>query len=102
MFSVDRFLIEFDFNEAVRVGADDEVDFSPVDHDDLLYIVDQVGQLGSVQTLKTTVLLCGSEITVKDLLLVEPFRTEKLFFTGLVGVLVDEVGHHVVFLLLFR
>jgi len=45
MLRVHRLLVKFDFNEAVRVRSNDEVDFSPVDHDNLLYIVDDVWQL---------------------------------------------------------
>ena len=42
MLSVDAFLVELDFDEAIGVGADDEIDFGPVDHDDLLHVVHNI------------------------------------------------------------
>lgn len=39
VFGVDAFLVELDFDEAVWVCADDEVDFGPVNHDDFLDVV---------------------------------------------------------------
>ena len=94
-------LVEFDLNEAVRVRADDEVDLSPVDHDHLLDVVHNVWQLRRGQTLKTLVKLGRSEISVQNLLFMEPLCTKDLFFRGLIGVVMDEVGHDIVFLFLF-
>ena len=68
--SINALLIKLDFDKAIGIGSNDEVDFSPVDHDDLLDIVDDVGQLTRYKSLETFVLLCGSEITIENLLLV--------------------------------
>ena len=43
MLSVNALLVKFDFDEAVRVCANYEVDFGPVHHDDFLDIVYKVG-----------------------------------------------------------
>ena len=47
-------------------------------------------------------MLGGSKVTIENLLLVEPLGAQELFLTRLVWVIVDEVGHHIVFLLIFR
>ena len=51
MFSVDRFLVELDLDKAIWISSNDEVDFGPVHHDDLLDIVHDVRQLSRRQTL---------------------------------------------------
>ena len=42
MLSVDALLVEFDLNEAVRVCPDNEVNFSPIDHNDFLHIIHDI------------------------------------------------------------
>ena len=100
MFSVNALLVKFDLDEAVGVRADYEVDLCPVHHDDLLDIVYKVGKLTRDEAFETTILLRWTEITVQNLLFVEPLRSKELLFGGLVGVIMNEVGHHIVLLLL--
>ncbi len=45
MLSVDRFLIKFDFDKAIGIGANDKVDLSPVDHNNFLDIVYDIREL---------------------------------------------------------
>ena len=45
MLRVHRFLVEFDFDEAVGISTDNEVDLSPIDHDHFLHVVDDIRQL---------------------------------------------------------
>lgn len=40
--SIDGFLVEFDLDEAIRIGTYNEVDFGPVDHNHLLDIIHHV------------------------------------------------------------
>ena len=46
MLCIDTLLIKLDLNKAIRVRSNDEVDFCPVDHDNFLHVVDDIGQLG--------------------------------------------------------
>ena len=99
MLCVHTLLIELDLNEAIRICTNYEVDFCPVDHDDLLYVVDYIRQLLLSKSFKTSVLLRWSEITIQYLLLVKPLGSVDLFLTGFVWIVVHEVWHHVVLLL---
>jgi len=67
---IDALLIKLDLDEAIRVCSNDEVNFCPIHHDHLLYVVDDVRQLLLRKSFKTPVLLCWSEIAAEDLLLV--------------------------------
>lgn len=60
--SIDAPLIEFDLNKAVRVGTNDEVDLSPVNHNDFLYVVNNVGELLLCNTLHATIHLSRLEL----------------------------------------
>ena len=76
--SINALLVKFDLDEAVGVRANYEVDLGPVHHDDLLDIVHNVGQLARDEALEAAVLLRRAEVTVQNLLFVEPFGTEEL------------------------
>ena len=101
MLSINGLLIKLDLNEAIRVRSDDEVDLRPVDHDDFLDIVHDIRQLLWRESLQTAIKLCRSEVSIEDLLVVEPLCPEQVFLCRLIRVVVHEVGDHVVFLLLF-
>ena len=45
LISVDALPVEFDFNETIGVCSNNEVDFGPVNHDDLFDVVDHVCKL---------------------------------------------------------
>ena len=40
--SVNTFLVEFDLDKAVRVGSNDEVNFSPINHDNFLHVIHNI------------------------------------------------------------
>lgn len=67
---VDTFLIEFDFNERIGVGSDDEVNFSPIDHNNFLDIINNIWQLSFVYLIHAPVILSWFEISVKNFVLV--------------------------------
>ena len=95
-------LVKLNLDEGIRVGTDDKVYLSPIDHDNFLDVVHDVGKLSRRQSLQTAVLLRRSKVTIQDLLLVEPLGAENLLFTGLIGVVMHEVRHHIVLLFFFR
>jgi len=70
--SVYRPLIKFDLNKAIRVGSNDKVDLGPVNHDNRLYVVHNVGQLLLRHTLHTAVHLCGLELSGKNFVFFNP------------------------------
>lgn len=70
--SIDRFLVEFDLDEAIRISTYDEINFGPVDHNYLFDIVDYVGQLLSIDLFGATIICTGLEVTVQNFVLVEP------------------------------
>jgi hypothetical protein len=88
--SVDGFLVELYFYEAVRVRSYNEVDFGPVDHNYLLDVVDHVWQLAFSQTLHAPAVLVGLEVTCQDLALVQPLGFQHLIVSGLVRVVVGQ------------
>ena len=95
-------MIEFDLDEAVGVGADNEVDLCPVDHNDLLDVVYDVRQLAGRESLQATIELGRPKITVEDFLLMKPLGTQYFFLRGLKGVVMHKVGKNIVLLLIFR
>ena len=94
-------LVELYFYETVGVRADDKVNLSPVDHDDFLDIVDDIGKLLGCESLDTAVLLGGAEVAMEYFLIVEPFCTKQVFFSRFIRVIVYEVWNDIVFLLFF-
>ena len=102
MLCINTLLVKLDLNKAIRIRSNDEVDLCPINHDDFLHIVNDIGQLRWDESFKTAILLSRSEITVEDLLLVEPLCTEQFFLTGLIGVIMHEVWHDIVFLFFLR
>ena len=73
--SVDTLLVEFDLNKAVRVGSNDEVNFSPINHDNFLHVIHNIWQLLWSKAFKTLLGLRWSEITAKNFVFMEPFRS---------------------------
>lgn len=69
---VDRLLIKFDLDEAIRVSSNDEVDLGPVHHDYLLDVVHDIWELRRRQSLQTLVLLRRSEISMKEIFIAKP------------------------------
>jgi len=57
-------LVELDLYEAIWVGTNDEIDFSPINHDDLLDVVDDVRQLLAVDLVHAPVVVAGFEVSV--------------------------------------
>lgn len=39
---VDTLLVKLNFNEAIWIGTDDKIDFSPINHDDFLNVIDDI------------------------------------------------------------
>ena len=102
MLCIDTLLIKLDLNKAIRIRSNDEVDLRPINHDDFLHIVNDIGQLRWDESFKTAILLSRSEVSVEDLLLVEPLCTQQFFFTCLIWVIMYEVRHDIVFLFFLR
>lgn len=69
---INTLLIKFDLNEAVRVGSDDKVNLSPVNHDHLFDVVDDIGQLLLVNLHGRLVVLRRFEVSMKNFGLMQP------------------------------
>ena len=67
MIGVHALLVKLNFNEAIRVGANNEVHLCPVDHNYFLHIVDDVWQLLRRESLQTAIKLSRSEVAIEDL-----------------------------------
>ena len=96
MLGVHTFLIKFNLDEAVWIGADDEINLGPVYHDDLLDIVNNIRQLLGSESLQTSILLSRSKVAIKDFLLMEPLCSIELFLSCLVWVVMYKVWHDIV------
>ena len=70
--SVYASLIKLDLDKAVRVGSNNEIDFSPVNHDNLLDIVDNVRELLLSHTLHTAIHLCRLELSGQYFIVLDP------------------------------
>ena len=95
---VDGLLVELNLDKAVWVGADDEVDLGPVDHDHLLDVVDDVRQLVLVDLLQSAIVGTWLEVAMQDLVLVKPLGLEDFIVCDLVGVVVRKIRQDVIFL----
>jgi hypothetical protein len=93
-FSVDGALVELDLHEAIRIGPDDEIDLRPVNHDHLLDVVYDVGQLLLGHPFHAAVCLGWLELTVKNFVLFNPLRSKYVFLADLVGVVQTEKRRH--------
>ena len=69
---VDTPLVKLYLYKAIWVGPDDEVDFGPINHNNLLYIVNDVWQLLFRYSLHSSVHLSWLELSMKDLVLFDP------------------------------
>lgn len=87
-FSINRLLIKLDFYKAVWISSNDEIYFCPVNHDNFLYIVNNIGELSLVDLVHGPIVLARLEIAVQDLVLVEPFCLQDLVMCHLVRVIV--------------
>ena len=96
------FLVKFDFYKVIRIGSDDEVDFSPIDHDDFLNVIHDVRQLLSVYLVYTLVVSTWLKISVEDFVLVKPLGLKDLVMSHFVGVILTQEGHNIVSLGLWR
>jgi len=101
-FCVDTFLIEFDLDKAIWICANNEVNFGPIDHDHLLDVVNHIWQLSSVDLVHTFVICRWLEVSMEDLVLVEPLGLKNLVMGHLVGVITAQERQHVVLLGLCR
>jgi len=97
---VPALLVEFDLDEGVGVGSNDEVDLGPVNHDHFLHVVHYIWQLLLVYFLDALVVLTGLEVAEKDFVLVQPLSFEHLVCGHLVGVVVAQVRQNVILLFL--
>jgi hypothetical protein len=101
MLSVNRFLIKFDFNETIRVCANDKVDFGPIDHDHFLDVVYYIWELACRQSFQASVKLGRPKVAIQKFLVVQPLCPQKFLFRCLVWIIVHEIGKNVVFLFVF-
>ena len=101
MIGVHALLVKLNLNEAIRVGANNEVHLCPVDHNYFLHIVDDVRQLLWRESLQTAVKLSRSEVAIEDLRLMKPFGAKDLLLCSFVRVVVHKIWHHIVFLFFF-
>jgi hypothetical protein len=69
---VDGSLVKFYFNKTVRVSSNDKVDFCPINHNDLLDIVHNVGQLLFGDSLHAPVHLGRLELASENLIFLNP------------------------------
>ena len=92
MLSIDGFLVKFDFNEAIWVRSDDEIDVAPIGEQAPLDVAHNVGQVLPVHLLQCLVILRCYEVTVQLLAVVNPPCTEHFERTGLVGVVLTQVA----------
>lgn len=70
--SVYTSLVKLYLDKTVRVGPNYEIDFSPVNHDNLLDIVDNVWQLLLCHTLHATIHLCRLELSSQYFIVLDP------------------------------
>ena len=62
--SVNTFLVEFDFNKRIWIGSDNEINFSPNDHNDFLNIVNNIWQLSFVYLVHASIIFSWFEISM--------------------------------------
>ena len=93
---IDGFLVKFDLNEAIRIGTYDEVYFCPVDHNNFFDVVDHIWQLLSVNFLGATVICTWFEISVQDLVFMQPFSFQNFVVSNLIWIIVAEVWQDIV------
>jgi hypothetical protein len=89
--SINRFLIKLYLNEAIRVCSDDKVDLGPIDHDYLFDVVDNIRQLSLVDLIHGPIILTRLEVTVENLVLMQPFGFEDLIMCNFVWIIVTQV-----------
>lgn len=86
--SVDRLLVKLDFNEAVWIRTDNEVNFSPVNHDNFLDIVNDIGELLPIDFVHAFVVECWFEISMKDFVLVKPLSFKHFIVGYFIGIII--------------
>ena len=62
--SINRLLIKLDFNKAIWIGTNDEIDLSPINHDDFLNIIYYIRKLLSVDFVHASIVMGWLEITM--------------------------------------
>ena len=85
--SVNAPLIELDLNEAVRVGTDNEVNLSPINHNNLLYVVNDIRELLLCDTFHTAIHLCWLKLTGQNFILFYPLGSENVFLAHLIWII---------------
>ena len=95
--SVYASLIKLDLDKAVRVGSNNEVDFGPVNHDNLLDIVYNVRELLLRHTFHAAIHLCRLELSGQYFIVLNPLRAKNVFFTHLIRVVQAQERCDVVF-----
>ena len=85
--SVYASLIKLDLDKAVRVGSNNEIDFGPVNHDNLLDIVYNVRELLLRHTLHAAIHLCRLELSGQYFIVLNPLGAKNVFFAHLIRVI---------------
>ena len=86
--SVHRFLVKLNLDEAVWVCSNDEVHLGPINHYHFFNVVDNVWQLSLVDLIHGAVVLARLEVSMKDLVLVQPFGLKDLVVSHFVRVVI--------------
>jgi len=88
--SVHRLLVELYFDEVVWVRSDDEVYFSPVYHYYFLDVVHNIRELLPVNFIHAPIVLGRLEVSMKDLVLMQPLGLQYFVVGHLIGIVVRQ------------
>lgn len=84
---VNTSLVKLDLNKTVRVCANNKIYLSPVNHNDLFNVVNNIRELLFRYTLHASIHLSRLELPSENLILFNPLGSENILFAYFVGVI---------------